>query len=127
MRECVFCDIAIRDPKGQVLKYYSKGSLGGYTDVVVIEPLNPCVEGHLLFIPKSHIDKVGDTLGIAPKVVGDVMMAVSKYLAEKELEANVIINNGKEAEQTVFHLHVHIIPRREGDGVQLPWTYQREV
>jgi histidine triad (HIT) family protein len=40
-------------------------------------------------------------------------------------DANLITSVGSAATQTVFHLHVHVVPRRAGDGLALPWTSQK--
>ena len=110
--------------KNQVIKRYSSDELLYNTEVVVFEPLNPCVEGHLLFVPTVHIDKFGDTRITAPNIVAAVNKAVSLYLQEFPTDCNIITNNGAIADQTVFHLHTHLIPRTVDDNVQLPWSYQ---
>ena len=123
---CIFCEIATSDPKGQALDYYTTEDLLGTTSVTVIEPLNPCVEGHLLFIPEVHLERMGS---VDPEnVVASTMKAVNLYLAERpDLHCNVIANNGTNADQTVHHLHVHIIPRTApNDSVKLPWSYQQK-
>ena len=121
---CIFCEISLYDNKNQVIKRYSSDELLYNTEVVVFEPLNPCVEGHLLFVPTVHIDKFGDTRITAPNIVAAVNKAVSLYLQEFPTDCNIITNNGAIADQTVFHLHTHLIPRTVGDNVQLPWSYQ---
>lgn len=124
--ECIFCKISQQDPKGQIIKRYHASELLYNTDVVVFEPLNPCVPGHLLFVPTVHVDKFGDASRfVTPDIVASVNKAVSIYLQQYPTECHIITNNGAIADQTVFHLHTHLIPRRSGDNVQLPWTYQQ--
>lgn len=92
-----------------------------------IEPLNPVTAGHQLFIPYAHVDVLGgiDGLAIGVEVMAATDAAVN-YVRYSGIEANVIINIGSAATQTIDHLHVHVVPRREGDGLQLPWTGQTE-
>lgn len=84
---------------------------------MAIVPLNPVTEGHVLVIPRWHVvDAVQE-----PQVTADVMRCAAE-LAERP--CNIITSSGGEATQSVFHLHVHVVPRREGDGLALPWTDQ---
>lgn len=83
--------------------------------VVAFEPLNPVTEGHLLVVPKAH---VRDALG-KPDVTA-ATMKVAATLATAP--CNIITSAGTEATQTVFHLHLHIVPRRVADGLRLPWS-----
>ena len=92
--------------------------------MVIIEPLNPCVEGHLLFIPDTHVASIGS--GDDQEVIASTFKAVNIYLQEHPMDCNIITNNGANADQTVFHLHVHLIPRHTGDTTKLPWTYQKD-
>lgn len=118
--DCIFCNIAEHDPKGQVLVNYE--SLG----VVVFEPLNPCMEGHLLFVPKEHVINVSD-LKPDSMVMSNVHEAIRNYTHNKKIsDFNVIINNGAKADQSVFHLHVHLIPRDTPKSVTMPWSHQWE-
>ena len=122
MKDCIFCEIVHKDPKNQVIKRYSKTELLYICDVAVFEPLNPASKGHLLFVPDIHVDNIGDRKFYNPEVVASVYKAVQLHLAENPTQCHVIANNGAIAEQTVFHLHVHIIPRYEGDNLKLIWS-----
>jgi histidine triad (HIT) family protein len=91
------------------------------SDSVAFQPLDPVTAGHFLVVPKRHVSHALESpaaAGLALKFAG--------YLANRmELEAcNFITSAGELATQTVFHLHVHVIPRRAGDGLALPWTGQ---
>ncbi len=85
--------------------------------VLQITPLNPVVEGHQLFIPKEHVADAG----VDPTVTARVMQAASEYAATLP-SANIITSKGKDATQSISHLHVHVVPRKEGDNLQLPWA-----
>lgn len=125
MKKCVFCEIASSDPKGQVKFRIPKSELLQICDVVVFEPLDPCVEGHLLFVPDLHIDNIGDINFYAGDVVASVFKAVNVYLQSHPTQCNIITNNGADADQTVFHIHVHLVPRTKDDKVTLPWAWQK--
>lgn len=124
--DCVFCEIANLDPKKQILRRYKKIDLFQVCDVIVFEPLNPCVNGHLLFVPDLHIENIGDMGFVAGDVIGSVFKAINMYLKENQIECNVITNNGDDADQTVFHIHAHVVPRTIGDDVKLPWSNNKK-
>lgn len=107
---CVFCAIIAGLEPAEVVVDYS--------NAIVIVPRNPCAEGHVLVIPKGHVD---DAL-VDPIVTGATFARASEYADEfGGGDCNMIVNAGPLAGQTVNHLHVHVVPRRPGDGLQLPW------
>ena len=83
------------------------------------EPLNPVTEGHLLVVPRKHVEDIS----VDPDIAALVMAEVSR-LTDDMSDVNVITSKGSLATQTVPHFHVHIVPRRKGDGLHLPWTGQ---
>ncbi|SHN48190.1 HIT family protein [Cryptosporangium aurantiacum] len=89
--------------------------------VVAFTPHHPVVPGHLLFVPEVHVVDAAD----APDVTALTMGRAAAYLAELGVDAHLIANVGPDADQTVFHLHIHLVPRVRGDGVTMPWTGQR--
>lgn len=108
---CVFCDI-VAGSAPAVVQYR-------WRDAVAITPLNPVVEGHVIVIPHAH---VRDAF-IDPLITGYTMARAADYLQiTRTHPANLITSIGREATQTVFHLHVHVVPRRAGDGLSLPWA-----
>jgi histidine triad (HIT) family protein len=84
----------------------------------------PATRGHLLVIPRTH---VADLLAIGGEDLNAVALA-SQRLARRAKErlradgVNLVNSCGAAAWQTVFHFHVHVIPRYEGDPLRLPWT-----
>lgn len=88
-----------------------------------IEPLNPVVKGHRLFIPRRHVKDAAEQSG----VTGQIFAAASRWGQHQGEEFNLITSRGEAATQSVFHLHVHYLPRKEGDGLILPWTAQEEL
>lgn len=112
---CVFCQI-IADPTRQTPGV--GGTVAVWPDAIAIEPLGPVVEGHLLVIPRVHVADFTEV-----PLVTAVTMARAAELAQhaRIFPANLITSAGREATQSVFHLHVHIVPRAENDGLALPW------
>jgi histidine triad (HIT) family protein len=91
---------------------------------VAFEPLSPVTPGHLLVVPRQHVSSA-----LAGPAVAGNALKFAAYLANR-LDigaANFITSAGKAATQSVFHLHVHIIPRTENDGLALPWTNQKRL
>lgn len=107
---CVFCD-KIRE--GSVFLHPS-------LPVVCFEPLNPVIDGHMLFVHREHTHDAREN----PEVTGMVFQVASEYGSILNEDFNLITSAGPNATQTVFHTHIHLVPRREGDGLHLPWTGQ---
>jgi histidine triad (HIT) family protein len=107
---CPFCD---RIERGE----YE----AAYGDSVAFAPLNPVTPGHLLVVPRKH---VADAFEV-PSVTAQVMEAAAFIGGGRYDSCNVITSVGAPATQSVRHLHLHLVPRRDGDGLHLPWTGQR--
>lgn len=107
---CPFCG---RIKNGE-FDYYD-----GYN--VAFQPLNPVTPGHFLVVPRTHVPHAL----AGPNYAGRALKYAAYLASQMGLEsANFITSAGSDATQTVFHLHVHVVPRREGDGLHLPWTGQ---
>jgi histidine triad (HIT) family protein len=111
---CIFCLIeAGQAPSHRV--YEDEHALA-FMDI------NPAVPGHVLVIPRRHTP---DLFGLEEHEVGPYMTAVHR-VARQVRQAltpdgmNLFQSNGVAAWQTVFHLHVHVLPRRLGDSPNLP-------
>jgi histidine triad (HIT) family protein len=109
---CPFCDIA-EDPHRLGFIEIGHGVMG-------FPPLNPVTEGHLLIAPMKHVPDAA----FDPSVTAVVMEGAARVARGYRGDCNIITSIGPAATQTVFHLHVHIVPRREGDGLKLPWSDQ---
>lgn len=94
---------------------------GSYPSMPVIrfEPLNPVTPGHMLFLPASHEEHP------APEAVGECMKRAAEYAEDQGGDYNLITSSGASATQTIAHMHVHYVPRREDDRLTLPWTGQK--
>ena len=113
MSACPFCK---RIEAGE-FDYFDKHS-------VAFQPLSPVTRGHFLVVPRKHVATALEPL--APIVLGQTMRLAAILAREMGLtDCNFISSAGALATQTVFHLHVHVVPRREGDGLALPWTGQK--
>jgi histidine triad (HIT) family protein len=86
--------------------------------------INPATRGHVLVVPREH---TRDLLSIAPEDLAAVTASAQKLAAavSERLGAdgvNLLNSCGRVAWQTVFHFHMHVIPRYAGDPPRLPWT-----
>lgn len=117
MREenCIFCKIAAGDIPSATL----------YEDEAfkVILDIEPASKGHALILPKEHYANLYEM----PEELAAGAMVLAKKMITKLTEIigcdgyNVLQNNGTAAGQTVFHFHMHLIPRYEGDTVNIGW------
>ena len=115
MSECIFCRIA----NGEI----PSATLYEDDDFRVILDLGPASKGHALILPKSHAANIYEL----PDELAGKAMVLAKKMAGRMTEAlecdgfNIVQNNGEVADQTVFHFHMHLIPRYEGDQVNVTW------
>ena len=114
-RECIFCKIAAGEiPAATVYED---------EDFRVILDLGPATRGHALLLPKEHFKDLCELdEKVAARVLplaGKVGVAMKKALGCSGF--NVVQNNGASAGQTVFHFHVHIIPRYEDGPAIVTW------
>ncbi|OPC76883.1 hypothetical protein B4N89_44970 [Embleya scabrispora] len=92
-----------------------------WPDALAIRPCSGGVtEGHILVLSRDHVADAGTD----PEVTALVMRRAAELLAELPA-GNLLTSKGRAATQSVFHLHVHVVPRRTGDGLPLPWTPQQ--
>jgi histidine triad (HIT) family protein len=113
--DCIFCKLA----NGVI----PTNSLYEDDVVRVIFDASPASKGHVLIIPKQHFDNVysldDDTAAHIFQVAVKVAGTLKDVLNLEGL--NIVQNNGEIAGQTVFHFHMHIIPRYKGDTVNVGW------
>ena len=113
--DCIFCKLA----NGII----PTNSLYEDDVVKVIFDAGPASSGHVLILPKEHFDNVYSLADDTAAHIFQVAVKVAKALKEGlNLEGlNIVQNNGEIAGQTVFHFHMHIIPRYRGDTVNVGW------
>ena len=115
--DCIFCKIAAGEIPSRKI-YEDK-------DLIAIMDLSPTSKGQSLIIPKEHYTNIYD---IDEEIAGKVMKTAKK-LATKMTVAlncdgfNLLQNNGETAGQTMFHFHMHLIPRyKDADNNMLKFT-----
>lgn len=112
MDDCVFCQIVAMTAPATIV--------AEWPDAIAIRPLGPVVQGHTLIIPRAHVWSFVED----PIVSASVMARASEFSGKLGMPGegvNLITSAGEAATQTVFHMHVHLIPRELGDAVSLPW------
>ena len=111
MNDCIFCKIL----KGELpcMKIYEDEHTLSFLDIA------KDVDGHILVIPKKHVTNILDADGETLSHVMNTVKKIGAHLTENcGYEGMNILNANNECSgQTVFHLHIHIIPRKHGDGV----------
>lgn len=114
--DCIFCKIANGEIPSKTL-YEDK-------DFRVILDLGPATRGHALILPKEHAANLYE---LPEETVGEAFV-LAKRMATRMSEKlgcdgfNLMQNNGETAGQTVFHFHIHLIPRYLGDGQRIGWN-----
>jgi histidine triad (HIT) family protein len=113
--DCLFCKIAAGDiPSTRV-----------YEDerTIAFMDINPGSRGHLLVIPRTHSTDLLEIEAVDLEAVARTAQVMARRVKDK-LSAdgvNLINSCGARAWQTVFHFHMHVIPRYDGDTLRLPW------
>ena len=114
--DCIFCKIIAGELPAQIVDEDER--------TVAFMDINPATRGHLLVISREHARDLLeiDSEDLAATVQSAQRMAarVSERLGPAGV--NLINSCGAAAWQTVFHFHVHVIPRYEDDPLRLPWT-----
>ena len=116
MDNCIFCKIA----GGEI----PAATLYEDENFRVILDLGPASKGHALILPKAHaanIYEISDELAAKAMILAKKMACVMTDALHCD-GFNIVQNNGECAGQTVFHFHMHLIPRYKGDNVGITWT-----
>lgn len=113
MSDCIFCKIANKEIPSNIV--YENDLVMAILDV------SPVSLGHVLIIPKKHAENIYD---IKEEYLKEIILTAKKIaLGYKKIfninDVQLIHNAGKNAQQEVFHFHLHLIPRAEGDGINL--------
>ena len=114
--DCIFCKIANGEIPSHTL--YEDG------ECRVIFDISPASKGHAIILPKKHAANIFEISEEDASKIYVVAKKVAAALSE-ELHCdgvNILQNNGEAAGQTVFHLHMHIIPRYKDDTVNIKWN-----
>jgi histidine triad (HIT) family protein len=108
---CLFCNIVSRKIPSQIVHENDH--------VLAFRDINPAAPTHVLVIPKKHIVGMHDLTREDAALVGELFLAardVAEQLGLHEKGYRVVANNGPDAGQSVFHLHVHVL-----GGRQMAW------
>lgn len=118
MQECVFCKIIAKEKPADIF-YEDEYSIS-------FPNLSPVVNGHVMVVPKIHSENILDINTEDLKNVAASTQIVARKVLEKynSKAFNLLMANGKDAQQSVFHFHWHLIPRYHEDGLDL-WIKQR--
>ncbi|MCR5746761.1 MAG: HIT family protein [Lachnospiraceae bacterium] len=113
--DCIFCKLANH--------VFDTNILYEDDDFTVILDAGPATKGHALILPKEHYANLyeipEDLLAKAAKLAKRVVIALTDKLHPDGY--NIVQNNGEAAGQTVFHFHIHLIPRYKDDGQLIGW------
>ena len=82
---------------------------------LVFKDINPVAPTHILIIPKKQIEKISDAEETDQDLLGHLLLVAGKVARQLGVENafRLVVNNGAGAQQTVFHLHIHLIAERE--------------
>ena len=114
--DCIFCRIVAGELPSTIVDEDER--------TVSFMDISPATRGHALVVPRAHSP---DLLAVAPEDLEAVAMAAQRLArrAKERLGAdgvNLVNSCGAVAWQSVFHFHMHVIPRYEGDPLRLPWV-----
>jgi histidine triad (HIT) family protein len=115
-QDCIFCKIIAGEIPAQKIAEDER--------TVAFMDINPATRGHVLVVPRRH---ARDLLEIDDEDLAATMLA-ARTIAQRVKDrmdadgVNLLNSCGSAAWQTVYHFHVHVIPRYEGDPLRLPWT-----
>lgn len=108
MEDCLFCKIAKKEIPSEIV-YENE-------DVIAFKDINPEAPVHILVVPKKHIDSLAKVEGEDYELIKKIYEAINKIAEEQNITETgyrVVTNCGKNAGQTVMHLHFHILGGKE--------------
>lgn len=118
MEDCIFCKIIKKQAPAKIV----------FEDefVLAFVPIDLVTKGHTLLIPKLHFENIFDVDEKVLIHLTKVMKELSKKLVKvnNATGINIVNASGKDAQQSVFHLHFHLIPRCPDDGLDM-WVKQK--
>jgi histidine triad (HIT) family protein len=114
--DCLFCGIIAGDVPAQIID--------SDDHTVAFMDINPATRGHALVVPRTH---TADLFEISDEDLGRTMLATRRLARRMKIALepdgfNVLNSCGAAAWQTVFHFHLHVVPRYEDDPLKLPWV-----
>ncbi|MFJ9894557.1 HIT family protein [Streptomyces sp. NPDC091280] len=118
--DCVFCGIVAGTEPARVV--------AETTGTLTFLPVRPVHPGHVLVVPRRHVADIWDLDEETAAAVGTAVLRAAHALrtAHRPEGLNIIQSSGAVATQSVFHLHVHLVPRYEGDRMPYLWPPKAE-
>ncbi len=116
MADCIFCKIVAGELPAAVV--------GSDERALAFLDINPATRGHALVIPRAHVEDIHE-IGSEDLAAAIALAQTIAVRARERLGAdgvNLLHSSGSAAWQTVFHFHIHVIPRYLGDPLRLPWV-----
>ena len=114
-QDCLFCGIVAGDAPAQIV--------GSDEHTVAFMDINPATRGHALVVPREHS---ADLLDVSDDDLQWTMLAARRLTLRMQAALdpdgfNILNSCGRAAWQTIFHFHLHVIPRYDDDPLKLPW------
>ena len=112
---CIFCKVIAGELPGEIVDSDER--------TITVMDINPATRGHVVVIPREH---AADLAAVSDEDLVATMHSVRRMVDRMRATIepagfNVLNNTGRAAWQSIFHFHVHVIPRYEDDPLQLPW------
>ena len=113
--DCLFCKIVAGEIPATIIAEDER--------TIAFMDINPATRGHALVIPRCHARDLHEIDAEDLKAVAATAQTVAARAVQRLGAAgvNLLNSNGSAAWQTVFHFHLHVIPRYDGDPLRLPW------
>lgn len=105
--DCVFCQILNGSISGDIIHKED--------DLVAVKDINPQAPEHILIIPVRHIERLSHTVREDTMLLGKMVHLAAKLAKENNYTDNgyrIVLNEGKDAGQTVYHIHLHLLSGR---------------
>ncbi|MDD5639433.1 MAG: HIT family protein [Candidatus Pacebacteria bacterium] len=121
MENCIFCKIITGEIPCH--KIFENEKIFAFLDI------NPASEGHTLVVPKKHF---ADIFEIENDYLQELILVAKNLAIKMKLDfkaegVNIFQSNGVAGEQTVFHFHLHLIPRKDNDGIDFSSVLTRNI
>ena len=113
--DCIFCKVIAGELPGEIVDSDER--------TITVMDINPATRGHVVVIPREH---AADLAAVSDEDLVATMHSVRRMVDRMRATIepagfNVLNNTGRAAWQSIFHFHVHVIPRYADDPLQLPW------
>jgi histidine triad (HIT) family protein len=102
-KDCIFCQIISRKLPAEIVFESEK--------IIAFKDINPSAPVHILVVPKKHIKNLSEVKEEDKEILGEIQLVLSNLAKKFKIEDafKVSVNNGKEADQVIFHLHYHLM------------------